>query len=418
MTPVRASRVFATYYNRIWGMTARQDQQKLIAEFEELKKRLREAQESSHAEAGVDYIGFEDSFSRPHHNESFVELAPETSAHDPYARDPYALAEAAQPLRAERDIYEPHRQQVDEFSLMDLDLRQERQDDPKLSPAKRLGVPDAEELVAIRPSFAPQEDAPVAASPVDAGSRNWLPILSLIGLIAIVGLALAFRDDLSGRHSEAKAPAAAVEDEAALAAKEPDETSLSADEKSAADALITEQTATIDPSASPEEAKKTESAARTATAAPDAAPAGQVKDAPALAPAPAAPPAASTASKPALTQPPAPSDRFAPSKPAPSQAAQPPAEPSKPKVTAKPTEKPRQPQAAKPVKVISAPSEAKARPEHIAAPPIPDDPLPPPPPVASAQPSTGVDPLGFMKRTFNSVTGTVTSWGRDVIGRP
>jgi len=424
-------------------MTARHDHDRLIAEFEELKKRLRESQER---QAGVEHAGGEHEFPQAFAAEPYAERAPEAQARDsfaqqaegvrpdlsgPFAAEPF-VARVPEPqgrypsmqdglresLRADREAHDERRRTVDEFSLMELDLRRERQEASEFSAARRMGVPDAAELVAIRSSFGPTEDgagAFVTAPTADAaGSRRWLPIIALIGLIAVVGLALAFRDDLTGRNREANAPQAPLQDDAGLAAKEPsDETSLSPEEKSAADALIKEQSEAVESARAPNELKTNETPSQTATIAPNAASEPKIKENPASpAPAPAA-------SKSELTQPPASSERFVPPKPSNPQTAQPSAEPAKPKVISKPADRPRAAQAPKPLKVIAAPpaAETKLRSDQIAAPPLPVD-AAPPPPVAAAQPSGGVDPLGFMKRTFSTVTGTVTSWGRDVIGRP
>lgn len=409
-------------------MTSRQDeqrQQKLIAEFEELKETLRRTQEQREFETQPDPYALDAAADRW---EPYAAAPVVARPSEPRGPEPFARADFVEPLlRAQRAAPPPQSRPPSDgdYAFRDIDPRQEREsqerraDTPHVSAAKRLGVPDAAELVPIRSSFRPGKDlATLSPAPQEESPRNWLPILALIGLIATVGLGLAFRDDWKGHKLDAETTQAAAPDQPAVADRqEPGEPFLGADDKAAADALIRDQSPAPETAQAPDEPRQKGVQEQTATMAPGSAPESRPQE---ISPAPA-PPAAAPSD---LTQPPAtaPVGRFTPPKQAPSQTAQPTAEPAKPKPAPKAAERPRPPQAAKPIKVIAAPpaAEAKTRPERIVVPPLPSEALPPPPPpVASAQPSSGgVDPLGFVKRTFNSVTGTVTGWSREVIGQP
>lgn len=412
-------------------MTSRQDeqrQQKLIAEFEELKETLRRSQEQREFETQADPYAVGAAADRW---EPYAAAPVVARPSEPRGPEPFARADFVEPnLRAQRAApQEPRPASDGDYAFRDIDPRQEprqerdsqerRAETPRVSVAKRLGVPDAAELVPIRSSFHPGKDlATLGPAPQEDPPRNWLPILALIGLIATVGLGLAFRDDWKGRKLEAETTQASAPDQPTLVdPQEPGEPSLGAEDKAAADALIRDQSPVPETAQAPDEPREKGFPEQTATITPGSAPESRPQE---ISPVPA-PPAAAPSD---LTQPPAtaPVGRFTPPKQAPAQTAQPPAEPAKPKPAPKAAERPRPPQAAKPIKVIAAPpaAEAKARPERIVVPPLPSEALPPPPPpAAAAQPASGgVDPLGFVKRTFNSVTGTVTSWGREVIGQP
>lgn len=403
-------------------MTARHDQQRLLAEFEDLKNSLRRSHEFAEDKSDP-LAGAAREFAEPFTGPTIE--APARDRRPPWMQD---AGERTEPWE-ERDN---HRVIADEFSLIDVGLRRETHVDAA------MGLPPIganEFSSAGETDLATKDRLRAVESPAP---RHWIKVVSAIAIISAAGLGLAFREDLAsgGPPSETNSFEAALpegESPDAVAKAEPQASPPDAEPKSASADPKLEQP--IEGSTAPEGAPASESEKNSSARALDAPGGGaepmtqpphkavEITEKPAERAAPAAsagtPPThpmaalAPPAPSQQFTPPPAPAERFTPTRPT-TQAAPPLGERAKPKASSKPVERNRLPVAAKPAKVNPAPVETRAKPDQavVATPPA----SAPSPQAAAPNPPAGGDPLGFVKRTVNSVTGAVASWGKDIIG--
>jgi hypothetical protein len=408
-------------------MTARHDQQRLLAEFEEFKESLRRSHEAGKQESDALPKVVHD-FQEPHQDSQ----APEQDDGPPFPKQQASDGlERVEVDKANQSI-------VHDFNLIDLELRGASRHETAPNPPKAdgLNAPADADLTASRQLNEEKASMrPISLAGDARKPRRWIKLGLAAALIALAGLGLKFgfwdepTDSPQSITSSSEAPLSDEDSGAEVATKsEPQQdpslldaapnsppTTFKSDQVN--EALRPAETApTSDvPSVDGERAAETTNAAppppaaREETASPSLASPEKPIEQPAAQDAQiASPPAgrAQEAAKPAASP-------VRPTRPAAAQAAPPAGERVKAKVLPpKPTDRVRQSPVAKPVDIHPAASEIKPEAEHISAPP----PAPPTPHARAPKPSAGSDPIGFMKSTVNSVTGAVADWGRGVIG--
>ena len=386
------------------NMTARQDQQKLMAEFEEFKERLRRSREINQEESGgfsKAARAFADRFDAPsidQRGEAARSLQPHVDAAD--------RIELANTNLSDRSM-------IYNFNLIDVDVRRSYHDTIETREANHPNVIVDADLTAIRLS---REEESTPPSDKKVKSRRW-PLVSAAAVLGLVGLALAigyWEDPTALTDQESTQSDATLSDkdantESAAKTEPGDPSQLDASAKS--------QPATPNSELSSEPPRAAEkSPVNDALSTPsseafkapeiqkDATPLGAIEPKAASFETKAAPPAVD-APPPAAARPPRSATQTAPSEPK-----------AKTKVSS-PKAGERAPQApiARPAKLSPIEPEAKPKPQQIIARPS-DAPAPSPPPAPAPSPSATGDPIGFMKNTVTSVTGAVSSWGQNVIG--
>lgn len=392
------------------NMTARQDQQKLMAEFEEFKERLRRSREVNQEESGE--------FSKA--ARAFADRfdAPSIDQRGEAAHSPQPHVDAADWIKlANTDPSD--RSMIHDFNLIDVDVRRSYHDATETAEAGRPNLIVDADLTAMRLSHE-EESTPLSNKSVK--SRRW-PLVSAAAVIGLVGLALAigyWEDPAALTDQESSQSEATVTDKDAIT-ESVAKTELGDPSQLDASAKSQPATPNSEPSSDPPHAAEKlppsdalSAPSSEALKAPDtqkeATPLGAIEPKAASFETNAAPPSADAPSKAA---PPPASVRPAPPRSATQTA---PSEPkAKTKVSSPPGERTPQAPVARPAKLSPVEPEAKAKPQRLIARP-PDAPAPPPPPAPAPSPSATGDPIGFMKNTVTSVTGAVSGWGQNVIG--
>ncbi len=384
------------------NMTARQDQQKLMAEFEEFKERLRRSREVNQEESGgfsKAARAFADRFDAPSIDQR------EEAAHSPQPRvDVLDSIELTNTNPSDRSM-------IHNFNLIDVDVRRSYHDAIETGEANHPDVIVDADLTAIRLSH---EEELTPPSDKKVKSRRW-PLVSAAAILGLVGLALAIGywenptalTDQESSQSEAtvtdkdalteSAAKTELEDPSQLDASAKSQPATPNSEPSSEPPRAAEKSPVNDALSTPSEAFKAPEIQKDATplgAIEPKAASFETKAAPLAGDAP--PPAA------ARPAPPRSATQTAPS------------EPKRTKVSSpKAGERIQPAPIARPAKLNPIEPEAKPKPEQIIA--RPSDAPAPPPPLAPSPSATG-DPIGFMKNTVTSVTGAVSSWGQNVIG--
>ena len=166
------------------NMTARQDQQKLMAEFEEFKERLRHSREVNQEESGgfsKAACAFVDGFD-----------APSIDQRGEAAHSPQPHVDAADRIEL-ANTNPSDRSMIHNFNLIDVDVRRSYPDATGTGEANHPNVIVDADLTAIRLSH---EEEPTPPSDKKVKSRRW-PLVSAAAVVGLVGT--RFGDRLLGR---------------------------------------------------------------------------------------------------------------------------------------------------------------------------------------------------------------------------